>query len=50
MQPIAERGSLATVTDQRGRSLRDLRLSVTDRCNMRCSYCMPEDDYTWLPR
>lgn len=28
----------------------DLRLSVTDHCNLRCSYCMPEESYTWLPR
>jgi len=32
------------------RPLRNLRLSVTDRCNLRCEYCMPEDDYQWLPR
>jgi cyclic pyranopterin phosphate synthase len=32
------------------RPLRNLRLSVTDRCNLRCQYCMPERDYTWLPR
>ena len=32
------------------RPLRNLRLSVTDRCNLRCSYCMPEKDYVWLPR
>ncbi len=32
------------------RPLRSLRISVTDRCNMRCRYCMPEDSYTWLPR
>src|SRR5438093_728921 len=32
------------------RPLRNLRLSVTDRCNLRCLYCMPEDDYVWLPR
>ena len=32
------------------RPLGSLRLSVTDRCNMRCSYCMPENDYVWLPR
>lgn len=32
------------------RPLRSLRLSVTDRCNMRCGYCMPEATYTWLPR
>jgi cyclic pyranopterin phosphate synthase len=38
------------VTDALSRPLRSLRLSVTDRCNLRCSYCMPEPDYTWLPR
>ncbi|MEP7326153.1 MAG: GTP 3',8-cyclase MoaA [Gemmatimonadota bacterium] len=36
--------------DALGRPLGSLRLSVTDRCNMRCSYCMPEDEYVWLPR
>jgi cyclic pyranopterin phosphate synthase len=36
--------------DTLGRPLRNLRLSVTDRCNLRCSYCMPEEDYVWLPR
>jgi GTP 3',8-cyclase len=36
--------------DLLGRPLRNLRLSVTDRCNLRCEYCMPEDDYVWLPR
>jgi GTP 3',8-cyclase len=36
--------------DTLGRPLRNLRLSVTDRCNLRCSYCMPEPDYVWLPR
>ncbi|MBX3314053.1 MAG: GTP 3',8-cyclase MoaA [Actinobacteria bacterium] len=38
------------VADRLGRPLRDLRLSVTDRCNLRCTYCMPEADYEWLPR
>jgi GTP 3',8-cyclase len=37
-------------SDALGRPLRNLRLSVTDRCNLRCGYCMPEDDYVWLPR
>lgn len=32
------------------RPLGSLRLSVTDRCNIRCQYCMPEDDYVWLPK
>ncbi|HET6797433.1 MAG TPA: GTP 3',8-cyclase MoaA [Gemmatimonadales bacterium] len=36
--------------DLLGRPLRSLRISVTDRCNMRCRYCMPEQDYVWLPR
>ena len=36
--------------DQFRRPLRNLRLSVTDRCNLRCSYCMPEPEYVWLPR
>ena len=36
--------------DQYKRPLRNLRLSVTDRCNLRCSYCMPEPEYVWLPR
>src|SRR3979490_634816 len=36
--------------DLLGRPLRNLRLSVTDRCNLRCAYCMPEEEYTWLPR
>ena len=38
------------VVDALGRPLRHLRLSVTDRCNIRCAYCMPEPDYVWLPR
>src|SRR3954469_10683728 len=38
------------VHDRLGRPLRSLRVSVTDRCNLRCQYCMPEPDYAWLPR
>ena len=41
------------LTDARGRPLRDLRISVTDRCNFRCNYCMPKEvfdkDYPYLP-
>ncbi|NUT15017.1 MAG: GTP 3',8-cyclase MoaA [Cupriavidus sp.] len=41
------------VADRRGRPLHDLRISVTDRCNFRCVYCMPKEvfdkDYTFLP-
>jgi len=36
--------------DRFDRPLRSLRISVTDRCNLRCQYCMPEPDYAWLPR
>ena len=39
-----------TVIDTFGRPLKSLRISVTDRCNLRCQYCMPEQEYTWLPR
>lgn len=38
------------LADALGRPLSSLRISVTDRCNIRCRYCMPEDDYVWLPR
>ncbi len=36
--------------DTLGRPLASLRVSVTDRCNIRCRYCMPEAEYVWLPR
>lgn len=36
--------------DRFARPLHSLRVSVTDRCNLRCQYCMPEPDYAWLPR
>jgi cyclic pyranopterin phosphate synthase len=49
-QPVAATGLLS---DQLGRPLHDLRISVTDRCNFRCSYCMPKEvfdkDYPYLP-
>lgn len=38
------------VLDTFGRPLRSLRVSVTDRCNLRCEYCMPQEDYVWLDR
>jgi cyclic pyranopterin phosphate synthase len=40
-----EAGRIALLHDKFGRPLRDLRISVMDRCNFRCSYCMPEDKY-----
>lgn len=55
--PMPKVGPLAagaSRTDALGRPLRDLRISVTDRCNFRCTYCMPKDvfgpDYKFLPR
>lgn len=36
--------------DALGRPLGSLRMSVTDRCNLRCRYCMPQESYEWLPR
>ena len=38
------------LVDGFGRVHRDLRISVTDRCNFRCTYCMPEEGMTWLPK
>jgi len=38
------------LVDSFGRVHRDLRISVTDRCNFRCTYCMPAEGLTWLPR
>jgi cyclic pyranopterin phosphate synthase len=42
--------SLAPLLDTLGRPLKNLRISVTDRCNLRCAYCMPEEEYVWLSR
>lgn len=39
-----------SILDTLGRPLGSLRISVTDRCNLRCLYCMPEESYAWLPR
>ena len=45
---------MEAVVDKFGRPIRDLRISVTDRCNFRCTYCMPKevfgDDYVFLPK
>jgi GTP 3',8-cyclase len=48
--PDSDSASGQAVIDAFGRPLKSLRLSVTDRCNLRCSYCMPEEEYVWLPR
>src|SRR5512132_2483466 len=48
-----DNGASAPLADKFGRALRDLRISVTDRCNFRCTYCMPAEvfgrDYAFLP-
>ena len=41
---------MSDVLDRFQRPIRDLRVSVTDRCNFRCTYCMPFDEYTWIER
>jgi GTP 3',8-cyclase len=38
------------LVDPFGRVIKDLRISITDRCNFRCTYCMPEEGMKWLPR
>ncbi|MFQ5850802.1 MAG: GTP 3',8-cyclase MoaA [Candidatus Binatia bacterium] len=38
------------LTDTLNRPVKDLRISVTDRCNFRCAYCMPFDEYTWIDK
>ena len=43
-------GAPVDLVDPFGRVIRDLRISVTDRCNFRCTYCMPEEGMVWLPR
>lgn len=52
-QPTQQSGAI-TLTDKFGRPMRDLRISVTDRCNFRCTYCMPAeifgDRYEFLPK
>jgi cyclic pyranopterin phosphate synthase len=42
--------SVRDLVDPFGRSIRDLRISVTDRCNFRCTYCMPAEGMQWLPK
>src|SRR6202158_5875771 len=46
----ADMSAGGALADQLGRPLRSLRVSVTDRCNLRCNYCMPQEEYVWLPR
>ncbi len=54
LRPATEPATGATSVDRHGRALHDLRVSVTDRCNFRCEYCMPRDvfgrGYRFLPK
>ncbi len=43
-------GDARDLVDPHGRVVRDLRIAVTDRCNFRCTYCMPEEGMEWMPR
>ncbi|MEQ8437783.1 MAG: GTP 3',8-cyclase MoaA [Ilumatobacter fluminis] len=43
-------GDARDLVDPYGRVVRDLRIAVTDRCNFRCTYCMPEEGMEWMPR
>jgi GTP 3',8-cyclase len=45
----ATRGKPGALTDAYGRTATDLRVSLTDRCNLRCTYCMPAEGLDWLP-
>ena len=54
MIPVRIRDSVEEGRDLLGRPLHDLRISVTDRCNFRCTYCMPKElfgaSYRFMPR
>src|SRR3954470_10691672 len=46
---VSARPDLPGLIDSFGRVATDLRVSLTDRCNLRCSYCMPAEGLEWLP-
>src|SRR6476620_11815131 len=48
--PVSDLPTPVSLTDQFRRSIQCLRISVTDRCNFRCVYCMPETGMQWLPK
>ena len=48
MQSTIDNRQSAILLDSFQRPAKDLRISVTDRCNLRCSYCMPFDEYVWI--
>src|SRR6187431_1415844 len=47
---MSMRGQAEQLRDGHGRPIGDLRVSVTDRCNFRCQYCMPAEGLPWLDR
>jgi GTP 3',8-cyclase len=47
---MPSRPHVAGLVDRFGRVAEDLRVSLTDRCNLRCTYCMPEEGLAWLPK
>ena len=49
MSPATEPASGAVLLDTFGRQAEDLRISLTDKCSLRCTYCMPAEGLTWLP-
>jgi len=50
VQEESTRPSVPGLVDRFGRMGMDLRVSLTDRCNLRCTYCMPEEGLAWLPK
>lgn len=42
--------NISPILDARERPLRDIRISVTDRCNFNCTYCMPDKNTSFLPK
>ncbi|MEU5695762.1 GTP 3',8-cyclase MoaA [Actinosynnema sp. NPDC020468] len=50
MPGSTDRPDTARLVDRHGRTATDLRVSLTDRCNLRCTYCMPEQGLDWLPK
>src|SRR5215469_3767749 len=48
--PASAQGGIGVLADAYGRVATDLRVSLTDRCNLRCTYCMPAEGLAWLPK
>src|SRR5215218_1600753 len=50
MPLLPAQGAARALIDGFDRQVRDLRISITDRCNFRCTYCMPDEGMVWQPR